>query len=569
MHFSDLWTPFVEYAFMQRALLGCLALSLASGPLGVFLVLRRMSLIGDALSHGLLPGLALGFLLCGPSLLAMGIGGFVAALCIALAAGAASRLTVLEEDASFAAFYLMAMAFGVFILSTSAQHLDLNHILFGSVLAMDSASLRFVWSVSSFSLAAFLLMVRPLTFECFDAPFFASISRAGPWVHAFFLMLVALNLVAAFQTLGTLMALGLFLMPAIVLRLWSHNLWILCIGSSVLAFVASWIGLLLSYYWHCPSGPSIILVLGVFYLFSLVPHGKKWVGLCACCVCLCMRCSNRPSEKTKNSVVVTFTILEDVVQNLVKGVPRPISVVSLVGRDGDPHGYVPTPQDCQRLQDAKMVVMSGFGLEGWMTRLIKAARSQALVVVASEGIVPQKQGKALDPHVWHSVPNVRVYARRIYEGLRTAFPNESAALEQAFLAYDHALEILDQEVRLKILAVQKAKRCVVTTHDAFGYFGAEYGMTFFSPLGLMPSAEIVPEDLIKLFASVKQRGVRAFFLENIPNPTLLKRLFSEVENKSIVFGGPLYSDSLSDACPTYLEMMRHNTEKLVEGMGWN
>lgn len=262
--------PFVEFGFMRRALVACLALGLSCGPVGTLLVLRRMSLVGDAIAHALLPGAALAFVAFGYSLWAMSLGGFVAAMLVAGLAGLVARLTPQREDASFAAFYLMALAAGVMIISTRGSSVDLMHVLFGSVLAVDDESLLLIAGVSSLSLLVLALVYRPLVVECFDPGFLRSLGRTGAWVHGLFLVLLVLNLVGGFQALGTLMAVGLMMLPATAARFWATEVWSLAAVSTLLAVLSGLGGLLLSYHANWPSGPAIVLLAGAFYLTSLL-----------------------------------------------------------------------------------------------------------------------------------------------------------------------------------------------------------------------------------------------------------------------------------------------------------
>lgn len=263
-------TPFTDYVFLRRALMACLALALGCGPVGVLLVLRRMSLMGDALAHAILPGAAVGFLIGGLSLPAMGLGGFLVGFFVALLAGAISRFTILNEDASFAGFYLISLALGVLIISTQGSQVDLMHILFGTILAVDTPSLLMVAIIATFTLCVLALIYRPLLIECFDPGFLRVIGGWGSLYHFLFLILVALNLVAAFQALGTLMALGMMMLPAVSSRLWARHVWSLFLLSSLFAVFSGYLGLLLSYHLEWPSGPSIILIAGLIYGISLV-----------------------------------------------------------------------------------------------------------------------------------------------------------------------------------------------------------------------------------------------------------------------------------------------------------
>ena len=272
---NALWGPFAEFAFMRRALVASLALSLSAAPLGVFLTLRRMSLLGDALSHAVLPGVAIGFMLGGLSLTAMALGGVLAGLLVAALAGWVTRFTPLKEDASLAAIYLVALALGVSLISGHGTQLDLLHILFGSALGVSSDGLRLVAGVASASVLLLAAGYRGWVLESFDPVFLAASGRRGWLWQQGFLMLVVVNLVAGFQTLGTLMAVGLMMLPAISSRLWHDTLGAQLLHASAQAMLASTAGLLLSYHFNTPSGPTIIGCAGALYAGSLLlaPHG--------------------------------------------------------------------------------------------------------------------------------------------------------------------------------------------------------------------------------------------------------------------------------------------------------
>ncbi len=265
-----LFSPFTEFPFMRRALAGCLALALGATPVGVFLLLRRMSLMGDAMSHAILPGAALGYLAFGLSLGAMTIGGIVAGLVVVLAAGVVTRASVLKEDASLAAFYLLSLAAGVMIVSLRGKNLDLLHVLFGSVLALDDDSLLLIAGIASLTVLSLALLFRPLVLECFDPTFLRGVSRLSPVAHYGFLVLVVFNLVSGFHALGTLMAVGIMILPAAAARLWAQGLTTLLLLAVAIAFLASAVGLLLSFHADVPAGPAIVLVCGAAYFVSLI-----------------------------------------------------------------------------------------------------------------------------------------------------------------------------------------------------------------------------------------------------------------------------------------------------------
>lgn len=264
----ELISPLIEYGFMRRAAIAGLALSLAAPPLGVFLMLRGMSLIGDAMAHAILPGVALGFLLAGFSLPAMSLGGVLSGLIVAGLAGSVSQMTGHREDSAMASFYLISLAAGVMLVSLGGSSVDLTHVLFGSILAVNSTALLLIAMVSTFTVLVLAVIFRALVVECLDPLFLRGQGVHHGLIHGLFLGLVVLNLTAGFQTLGTLMAVGLMMLPATTARFWSKRLEGLIGLAIVIAMFASIGGLLLSYHLGLPSGPSIILLAGIAYLLS-------------------------------------------------------------------------------------------------------------------------------------------------------------------------------------------------------------------------------------------------------------------------------------------------------------
>jgi zinc/manganese transport system permease protein len=266
---NPLLGPLVEFQFMRSAMFGCIALSLSAAPVGVFLMLRRMSLMGDAMAHAILPGAAIGYLIAGLSLTAMTLGGIFAGLTVAVGSGLVSRNTVMKEDTSLAAFYLLSLALGVLIVTVRGNSVDLLHVLFGTVLALDGAALTLLGGITAVTLVSLTLLYRPLVLECLDPGILRSVSRWSPVAHYGFLMLLVINLVAGFHALGTLMAVGIMVLPAATARFWTQRLAPLLLTATALALLASLSGLLISYHADWPTSPVIVLCLGAAYLLSL------------------------------------------------------------------------------------------------------------------------------------------------------------------------------------------------------------------------------------------------------------------------------------------------------------
>jgi len=270
MIYDALVAPFIEFEFMRRALAGVLALAIGAGPIGVFLMLRRMSLVGDAMAHAVLPGAAIGFLLSGLNLIAMTIGGLIAGFVVAIAAGVVARTMAIKEDASLAAFYLVSLALGVTIVSLKGTNIDLLHVLFGNVLALDNSTLYVIAINTTATLLILAVIFRPLVIECVDPLFLRSVSNAGAPVHLAFLALVVINLVSAFHALGTLLGVGLLVLPAGISRFWARDISGMVIVAVISASLAGYAGLILSFYTKVPSGPAIILAAALIYAGSVL-----------------------------------------------------------------------------------------------------------------------------------------------------------------------------------------------------------------------------------------------------------------------------------------------------------
>lgn len=268
--YAQIIVPFAEFEFMRRALAGAVVLAIGAAPVGVLLMLRRMSLMGDTMAHAILPGAAVGFLISGLNLYAMAAGGLIAGLAVALSAGAVARLTQLKEDAALAAFFLMSLALGVTIVSMRGTNVDLLNFLFGSVLALDDQTLVLMAAITTLSLIIFAVIWRPLVLESVDPGFLRSVSRAGAPAHIAFLTLVVMNLVAGFFALGTVLSVGIMIVPAATARFWARDVTSMILVAIVSGMLSGLVGLIVSFHAGTPSGPTIILVAGTFYILSVL-----------------------------------------------------------------------------------------------------------------------------------------------------------------------------------------------------------------------------------------------------------------------------------------------------------
>ncbi|MCS3761936.1 zinc/manganese transport system substrate-binding protein [Bradyrhizobium centrosematis] len=280
-------------------------------------------------------------------------------------------------------------------------------------------------------------------------------------------------------------------------------------------------------------------------------------------LCMLLLIASPLQAAERLNVVASFSILADFVRNV--GGNR-INLTTLVGADSDVHVYTPAPADAKRVAEARLVIVNGLGLEGWLPRLVQSSGSKAQVVTASSGIVPLKLGSAADPHAWQSVPNARVYVTDIANALAAAAPDDADVFRAQAKAYLEKLETLDREVREAVAKIPTERRKVISTHDAFGYFSAEYGIQFVAPLGVSTETEPSARDIAAIIGQIRAQKIPAVFLENISDDRLIRRIAAETGAK---VGGTLISDGLTGekgAAPTYIDMVRHNIKALTSAL---
>jgi len=269
--------------------------------------------------------------------------------------------------------------------------------------------------------------------------------------------------------------------------------------------------------------------------------------------------------------VASTSIIADFVRNV--GGQR-IDVKALVGANSDAHVYSPTPGDAKEIAGAAIVFVNGLGLEGWLPRLVGASGSKAPLIAVTKGITPRRMqdeqhpGRSVtDPHAWQSIADAKVYVTNIRDKLVAIDPAGKAAYETNAQAYLAKLDELDKEVRSAIASIPTHRRKVITTHDAFGYFGAAYGMSFIAPEGVSTDSEPSAKDVARIIRQIKQQAIPAVFLENVSDPRLIEQIARET---GTAIGGKLYSDALSEPAgpaSTYIDMMRHNVRELAKALG--
>jgi zinc/manganese transport system substrate-binding protein len=267
--------------------------------------------------------------------------------------------------------------------------------------------------------------------------------------------------------------------------------------------------------------------------------------------------------QSRIDVVASFSILGDFAREV--GGDR-VAVTTLVGANSDVHVYTPSPSDAQKVSSAKLLIINGLGLEGWLPRLVQSSGGKATIVTATAGIAPRRLGSDADPHAWQSVANAKIYVGNIRDGLSRADPANAPTYSANAAAYMAKLDALDGEVRAAVAQIPEARRKVISTHDAFGYFAAAYGIAFIAPQGVSTESEASARDIAAIITQVRNGKIPAVFLENISDPRLMRRIAAETGAR---VGGTLYSDSLTEEkgdAPTYIDMVRHNIRALTSAL---
>ena len=445
------------------------------------------------------------------------------------------------------------------------------------------------------------LIWRPLVLECVDPGYLRSVSRAGGPAHIAFLALVVMNLVGGFQALGTLLAVGIMMLPAIIARFWARDITTMIAVAVGAAALSGYAGLLVSYHANLPSGPAIILAAGR----ALCGLGCCSDRLAGSSGSLCRAGTskrNRRAEdqmsgwKTRRVLLVAglaaalvavpaaaqdsdqdqapsrrISILGDLVKNV--GGDR-VDVVTLVGPDGDAHVYSPTPGDARKLAAAKIVFVNGLGLEGWMTRLVEASGTRSPIVTVSNGITrarwrtKSEPGRlVIDPHAWQSVANAKIYVANIRDGLAAIDPagkRSTTPMRRPISASSTSWksEVRDGDRRHSRPTAARSSPPTIR----FGYFGDAYGVKFIAPERVSTDSEASARDVAKIIAQIRREKIPAVFMENITDPRLMREIARET---GAAIGGTLYSDALSapgGPAATYIEMMRHNVRELIKAL---
>lgn len=604
--FDFLISPFLDFDFMARALMAAAAVSVIGAPIGVFLMFRRLALVGDALSHALLPGAAIGYLFAGLYFPALFLGGLVAGLLVAVLASWIAEVTAQREDNSLAALYLISLAAGVLIVSRTGNSVDLLHLLFGSVLSLDNITFAMVLGGSAVALILMLGFGRALLFEALDPEHLNRLGFPVRRIHFLFLFLVVLTLVTGFQALGTLMALGIILIPATSARLMTDSLPRQIFIAMGIGLGASYLGLLLSFHANWPSGPAIVVSCGLFYLLAFLfgPSHGVWrkifplkhqkVALSVLIVSGAWGLQDSTAHATKATplkfaeatplkvaetaplkIVTSFSISQDWAQQLAGPTAQ---VQSLIKAGQDPHGFQPRVSEIKSLKEADLFVTNGWGLDPWAQKLRQASGTQAKLIELSSAVTPLETESdpehnshghhhhgSEDPHFWQDPYRGLQALARLRDELILLRPLEKAQIEARFQDLKNQIEKIQNETKTELAKLPSPKRAL-SPHASFRYLGEAYGIEFASPQGLSTDQDLSASRLAEIEKFLRDGKVQAAFFEVGRPAPILKNLLQ----KNPLPSAELYSDSLglhAGEAQSYTELLRANSQALLRTFG--
>ena len=589
--------PFEGFSFMRIALVACLALALANGPLGILLLLRRMTLDGNVLSHAVMPGAALGFVYTGhASLLALSTGGLASGAVVAGLTGMLGRARSAGHDAGLVAFYLVTLALGVTLVAFFGSNVDTVRVLFGSVLAIDVPALLQIAAASILTMLLLALFYRPLAVDSFDPVFLRLAGGRGAGgfgMRGLFMALVLLNLVVSFQAFGTLLAIGPMLLPAAAARCWTHRPGVMiAVARLFSACSPPMSGCCCPIIATCLQGrpsswPPEPFTAFRCWLFCRQPAAKTNKGkrnmnrffhtpLVLLTLAGAMLLPNPSAAADRINVVATFSVIADMVTNIAGD---HVNLTTMIGPGGDSEEYQPTAGDVPKVAGARILFMNGLNdeFEPWLEPLLRQARFAGTKVVVSRWVKAlsaedehpaggKPKATVLDQHAWMDPRNGIIYARNIADALSRIDPSNAEDYRTRGSAYIQRLRTLDSWAHGEMAAVPTPKRRVLASHDSLQYLATAFGITMISVNGWTNKSEPSAADLVRLTDQIRREHVKALFLDSITDPRAMQRVSNET---GAAIGGTLYGDALSppnEDAGTYIEMIHHDIATLKAGM---
>lgn len=572
----------VNYHFLQNALITSVAIGMVAGVIGCFIILRGMSLMGDAISHAVLPGVALSYIL--------GINFFIGAIIFGLLASVLityiSQNSVIKSDTAIGITFSSFLALGVILIGVANSSTDLFHILFGNVLAVQDIDKWITLIITAVVLITIVIFFRPLLITSFD-PMMAKAYGMKVEIYHYLLMgLLTLVAVTAMQSVGTILIVAMLVTPAATAYLFTKRLSHMMILSSILGGLSSVIGLFVGYSFNIAAGSSIVLTAALMFVlgFLLSPKqrakfgNKNWgiaAGLLALVAGGIFFYSSSHQEQTdeKLNVVVTNSILKDITENIAGD---EINLHSIVPVGRDPHEYDPLPEDIQKATDADVLFYNGLNLEtggnAWFTKLMNNANkvdnqdyfavSDGVEILYLEG---EEAGKE-DPHAWLNLENGMIYAQNIAQQLIAKDPDHAQIYQENLEEYLDLLNELDQEAKEKFASIPEAQKLIVTSEGSFKYFSKAYDIPSAYIWEINTEEEGTPLQIRLLVDQLKASEVKALFVESSINPRPMQ---SVARDSGIPIYAEIFTDSVAESGndgDSYYSMMKWNLDKIYEGL---
>lgn len=509
--------------YFLTSLLVSFLLTIVSAPLGAFLTLKRMSLMGDAISHSLLPGMAISIMIFGFSTVGLLFGGLVAGVIVLALMFWITQRSVFKDDSVLALIYLTMSSLGILLISKSEVKIDLMHFLFGNILLVPLEWIYLIAVSLVVVLGIFFKIKEPLTYVIVDPEYSRFLKISESRIKSVFYFLVLWVLILSFYSVGTMLALGYLIIPTLIAKILTKNLNKQIVYSVVIGWIISLIGAYLSFQMDLPTGPSIIFVGGVCFLL-LMPFRKMLFTILAIC-CL----FPKPSYAKDNSTLILTSIplLQKVTQELVAGVEdKTLVIENLIHQEQSMHSYSLKPSDLMRLQKAKVFFTIGLGFENFDLKLLSSKFPQLKIISLAEKIPFVKKG---DPHVWNHPLNMIAMTKRISMELTALFPDKKDLIQNHFLKFESDFSKLHERY-VKEFRSLKNKRMVVS-HNSFGYLELAYGIEIFSPSGFSSHDHSKPADITRIKELLVANKEIPLFKEKSANNVFIEQLSKSLKKE--------------------------------------
>ncbi len=581
---TTFFTSLGTYHFLQNALITAVAIGIVAGVIGCFIILRGMSLMGDAISHAVLPGVALSYI--------FGIHFFVGAILFGLLASMIityiSNNSLIKSDTAIGITFSSFLALGVILIGVANSSTDLFHILFGNVLAVQDSDKWLTIIIALVVLAVIIVFFRPLLITSFDPMMAKAFGMKVQRYHYLLMFLLTLVAVTAMQSVGTILIVALLVTPAATAYLFTKELKKMMLIAGALGGLASFVGLFIGYTFNIAAGSSIVLTAGAFFVFGFLfspkqktSPVKRWSATAALAVAVIaggffLAESNHPSSQTegKLSVVVTNSIIADITENIAGD---KIDLHSIVPVGRDPHEYEPLAEDVRLATDADLLLYNGLNLEtggnGWFTKLMENANKVADqdYFAISDGVdvlylSDDEDHSKADPHAWLNLENGMIYARNIAQRLIEKDPDNQAYYEENLNNYLADLTALDEKAKANFASIPDEKKLIVTSEGAFKYFSKAYGVPSAYIWEINTEEEGTPGQLIDLIRTLRQSEVPVLFVESSVNARPMQTVARDTD---LPIYAELFTDSIAkkgEEGDSYYAMMEWNLRKIAEGL---